>query len=144
MGERKTQGSFPDATALSKWLSQFNLDLQDWGKGKHRSVQSLFAELENAVAHIELWGRQDGVPIVTRVVHVVQVRIQSADPRLGGKILVQKWAQNQNLELSYIERPFAKKLKSSLNFDDIAVLCEKAQQCVKDELAHIADSYFEF
>jgi len=142
--EKKTKGSFPDANSLSKWLSQFNLDLQEWGHGRYKTVASLFAELEAQSASLELWGRQDGVPLVMRVVHVIQVRLQSSDFRLGNKLLVQKWAQNQNLQLSYVERPFAKKLSTRHNFSDITSLSLQARAAVKDELAHIADSHFEF
>lgn len=142
--ERKTKGSFEDPSSLQMWLSQFNLDLEEWGQGRYRDVRSLFAELENESAHLELWGRQDGVPLVMRVLHVLQVRLQSSDYRLGGKFLVSKWSQNENLQVSYVERPFAKKLKASQSMTDIEGLAEQAKSAVKEELAYITDSFFEF
>lgn len=139
--ERKTKGSFPDPASLESWLNQFNLDLKEWGQGKYRDVRSLFAELENESAHLELWGRQDGVPLLMRVVHVLQVRLQSIEPGLAGKFLVQKWSQNEKLEVKYIERPFSKKLQASHAMCDTKGLSERAKAAVKEELSFIAGSH---
>lgn len=85
---RMRQGSFADATALTTWLSQFDLGMapwqeghetksetdmecqelaeDTWGKGTLKSVDALFREIENEDSQLELWGRHDGVPMPLR------------------------------------------------------------------------------
>merc|ERR1719343_904564 len=93
--EKKAKGSFATAWHLENWLAQFNLDLDEWGQDGYKSMQDLFNELERQKAGLELWGRQDGVPLLMRVVHVLNVKVISTDDRLTGKVLFHMWTQSE-------------------------------------------------
>lgn len=142
--EWKTKGSFPNSEALNRWLSQFDLPLQEWGTGKNRSVTDLFNEVEKEQTNLELWGRHDGVPLLMRVVHVVQLKVCSSDSRLTGKFLLQKWAQTRDGQLKYVNRLMAQKLSAAqLPFDEHR-FSEAAKAAVSGELSFLADAYFSF
>merc|ERR1712157_654693 len=67
------------------------------------SVKDLYNEVEREQTNLELWGRHDGVPLLVRVVHVLQLKVCSTDPRLAGKFLLQKAAKTAVQEqLSYL------------------------------------------
>merc|ERR550525_1653777 len=91
--DRKGMGSFSSAAELKRWLNSFKLDMTCWGQKHFKTEVDLLDELESEEAHLELWGRDDGVSLVMRVVHVVQLKIMSTDPRLKGKFLYNTWAQ---------------------------------------------------
>jgi len=142
--ERKTTGSFPNAEALHRWLRQFDLPLSEWGQGKNRSATDLFTEVEKEQTNLELWGRHDGVPLLMRVVHVLQLKVCSSDSRLTGKFLLQKWAQTRDGQLKYINRLMAQKLSAAqLPFDEHR-FSEAAKTAVGEQLSFLADAYFSF
>ncbi|CAE7464771.1 HERC2 [Symbiodinium necroappetens] len=69
---------------------------EKWGKGTLKSVEALFKEIENEDSLLELWGRHDGVPMLMRVTHVLQLRVTSPEPSLKGKFLFSTWAELLN------------------------------------------------
>ncbi|CAE7588200.1 HERC2 [Symbiodinium sp. CCMP2456] len=104
--ETKRKGSFANAGALTTWLSQFDLRMEKWGKGTLKSVEALFKEIENEDSLLELWGRHDGVPMLMRVTHVLQLRVTSPEPSLKGteiSIWEYKERQSPRLQKAYEE-----------------------------------------
>mmetsp|Transcript_52771 Transcript_52771/g.139285 ORF Transcript_52771/g.139285 Transcript_52771/m.139285 type:complete len:659 (-) Transcript_52771:154-2130(-) len=141
--ESKTKGSFASPAALTRWLNQFDLDLKEWGQGKNRSVRDLFVEMETEQAQLELWGRQDGVPMLMRVVHVLQLQVISSDLRLAGKFLLQKWQQSSEGQVQSTNRLLAKKLSTAqLPFDEPR-FGDAARAAVGEQLRYLTDPYFQ-
>lgn len=141
--EKKKKGSFPDVSALGQWLRQFSLDLDCWGKETFKSVESLFKEIEAEETQLELWGRQDGVPLLVRVAHVLQLEVHNNDPRMSGKFLFNTWTQMANGKARTTNRMLASKLSlAQLPYDE-----NKFKQCSKDavneQLAYLVDMHFQ-
>lgn len=141
--ERKKKDSFGNSDSLNEWLSQFDLDLECWGKGTYNSVEKLFEELQHEETHLELWGRQDGVPLLMRVAHVIQLKVGSTDPRQSRKFLFNTWSQTQRGDLKTVNRLMAKKVSTAhLPFDEDR-FAEAAREAVAEELSYIVDVHFE-
>jgi hypothetical protein len=94
--ERKQRGCFQGEADLQAWLAkQPGIDLSMWGQGHLRSVRDLYDEVERDEAHLELWGRNDGMPLMIRVVHLLDLLVVSTDQQLQkgqseGKYLFQR------------------------------------------------------
>jgi len=141
--ERKKKGSFDTASDLENWLSQFDLDLSVWGQESYKSVKNLYEELENEATNLELWGRHDGVPLLMRVAHVIQLKVTSTDPRLAGKFLLQTDQQNKDGSHRSINRLLAKKLMiKGLPFGKERWETE-AKSVVEEELSYVVDTHFQ-
>jgi hypothetical protein len=140
--ERKAKGSFQDSEALRLWLAQFSaLDLDLWGQKGCRSVNDLFNEVEREETHLELWGRKDGVPLLMRVVHVLQMVVCAVDkPQLSGKHLLQIWQSSPEGQVRTVHRLLAKKLSTRLLPFDEARFGQAAREAVKEQLQICADS----
>jgi hypothetical protein len=148
--ETKKRGSFKDVDAFYSWLSQFDLDLDSWGKGQWRAVRDLYDEVEKEACSLELWGRQDGVPLLMRVVHVIQIQVASSDPRLFGKHLLHMWTQHPDGHVTTQHRLLAKKLDSvadkksskdpSQKFDKDRFV-SAATQCIIDQFEYLSDAH---
>jgi hypothetical protein len=140
--ERRVKDSFENEDSLEMWLQQFDLDLEDWGVGTHRSTADLFAELQHEKAQLELWGRQDGVPLLMRVVHVLNLKVISTDPSLAGKLLFNTWSQSSDGSVKSENRLLSAKLSTAdLPFND-SVFAASAERAVKDRLSIIVDQFF--
>jgi len=140
--ERKNKGSFHAPGGLHAWLQNFNLDLSMWGQKGFKSVDSLFHELEKEEAQLELWGRTDGVPLLMRVLHVLQVKVGSTDPRLRGRFLYHTWAQAADGTSRLVNRLMSTKLSArNLPFDRQRFAAE-ARTAIRDELSYLVDSFF--
>lgn len=143
MKERKQKDSFGNSDNLVEWLSQFDLDLDSWGNGTYNSVEKLFEELQNEETHLEIWGRQDGVPLLMRVAHVIQLKVGSTDPRQSRKFLFNTWSQTQRGQLKTVNRLMAKKVSTAhLPFDEDR-FAAAAREAVSEELSYIVDVHFE-
>jgi hypothetical protein len=142
MKERKEQGSFQNAREMQGWLEHFNLDLEAWGCDHYKSVEDLFAELENNESHLELWGRQDGVPLLMRVLHVLQLKVCSTDSRLQGKFIYHTWTQRMDGRHQVVHRLMNKKLTIGKTSVDKAVLVAHAESVVKQQLSYVMDPHF--
>jgi len=139
--ERKTKGSFTHAEALHYWLSQFDLDLDQWGVDGRASVEDLFEELEEEETQLELWGRDDGVPLLMRVVHVLQLKVTSSDKRLFGKFLFQTYSQGKDGRVKPVNRLMSKKLSSAqMPFDEPRFMAA-AEDAVKRQLTQLLDAH---
>mmetsp|Transcript_36083 Transcript_36083/g.84585 ORF Transcript_36083/g.84585 Transcript_36083/m.84585 type:complete len:663 (-) Transcript_36083:96-2084(-) len=143
MKERKTKGSFSSPDHLRKWLEQFDLDLQSWGTGNYRSVKSLYDEMESQQTQLELWGRQDGVPLLMRVVHLLQLKVTSSDVRQASKFLILVWQQSKEGRTRHVNRLLAKKLSIADLPIDEAKLVKAAKEAVNEQLPHIVDAHFQ-
>lgn len=142
--EIKSKGSFKDPDGLKKYLDQFDLDLEEWGHGQFRSIKDLYNEVEKEQAVLELWGKHDGVPMLMRVVHVLQLKVCSGDPRLAKKFLLQKWAETKEGQLRANNRLLAQKLSAAqLPFDEVR-FSEAAKNAVSEQLSYLADAFFQF
>uniref|UniRef100_A0A7S4VZ71 Uncharacterized protein n=1 Tax=Alexandrium monilatum TaxID=311494 RepID=A0A7S4VZ71_9DINO len=140
--ERKTKGSFPNAQALRYWLSQFDLDLHEWGTDGLSSVEDLFEEVEQEEAQLELWGRDDGVPLLMRVVHVLQLKVLSSDKSLSGKFLLQTSHQGKDGRVRSVHRLMSAKLSSKEMPFAESHFIRAAEEAVKRELFHLMDAHF--
>eukprot|EP00929_Paragymnodinium_shiwhaense_P112056 TRINITY_DN80315_c0_g1_i1.p1 TRINITY_DN80315_c0_g1~~TRINITY_DN80315_c0_g1_i1.p1 ORF type:complete len:744 (-),score=178.89 TRINITY_DN80315_c0_g1_i1:127-2358(-) len=119
MKERKKKGSFNSAYDLLIWLKQFDMALNCWGQGTNKTVDDLFEDIERSEAHLELWGRSDGVPIVMRVQHVLELQVKSADPRLHGRVLMQAWRQNRDGNFLHSNRLPSRPLNENDRVDEM-------------------------
>jgi len=143
MKERKTKGAFSSPDQLRKWLGQFDLDLKTWGTGNYRTVKNLYDEIENQQTQLELWGRQDGVPLLMRVVHLLQLKVTSSDVRQQGKFLILTWQQSKEGHTRHVNRLLAKKLSIKDLPIDEAKLVKAAQEAVNEQLPYIVDAHFQ-
>jgi hypothetical protein len=141
--ERKKAGDFKDHVALKQWLSQFSLSLSMWGKETFKSVESLWKEIETEETQLELWGRQDGVPLLVRVAHVLQVEVHPIDPRLNGKFLLNTWTQMPNGTCRTENRMLAHKLNITSDPYDNKKFAEEAKNAVQEQLAYLVDTHFQ-
>eukprot|EP00435_Cladocopium_sp_Y103_P066098 s163_g28.t1 len=142
--ETKGKGSFGDADALTTWLSQFDLHMDTWGKGTLKSVDSLFREIENEDSQLELWGRHDGVPMLMRVTHVLQLRVASSDPSLKGKFLFSTWAEATNGKRRVTHTLPAMKLTLKDMPYDLEKFTTCASALLADQLANVVDIHYRF
>jgi len=144
MKERMRKGAFPSVLSFRAWLERYDLDLDVWGTGIYKSVESLYAELEKEETQLELWGRFDGVPLLMRVVHLLQIKVMSSDARLGGKFLLHKWQQSRKGQFRAMDRLLVKKLSvADLPFTN-EKLVEVAAKQVNEMLPCIVDAHFQF
>lgn len=140
--ERKKKGSFKDPVSLASWLKQFSLDLDSWGKETYKSVDTLWNEIETEETQLELWGRQDGVPLLVRVAHVLQLEVHPTDPRMSGKFLLNTWTQMPNGKARVTNRLLASKLNlAQLPYDENKFI-ESSKNAVHEQLAYLVDMHF--
>lgn len=140
--ERKAKGAFKDAAALGTWLRQFSLDLHVWGTETFKSVESLWKEIETEETQLELWGRQDGVPLLVRVAHVLQLEVHSTQEALTGKFLLNTWTQMPNGKARTTNRLLASKLSlAEVPFDE-AKFQRSSKNAVNEQLAYLVDMHF--
>ena len=142
--ETKGKGSFADADALTTWLSQFDLHMDKWGKGTLKSVDHLFREIENEDSQLELWGRQDGVPMLMRVTHVLQLRVTSSDPSLKGKFLFSSWAEATNGKRRVTHTLPAMKLTLKDMPYDLEKFTTCAEGLLADQFTNVVDIHYRF
>mmetsp|Transcript_13524 Transcript_13524/g.35758 ORF Transcript_13524/g.35758 Transcript_13524/m.35758 type:complete len:658 (-) Transcript_13524:22-1995(-) len=141
MKERKTRGSFKSAKDMEAWLRQFDLDLGAWGTGKWKRVADLYAEIENEQTQLEHWGRQDGVPLLMRVVHVIQCKVTSPEVKTQGKFLFQTWHQEEDSRKKLVNRTLATKLSTAELPFDADRFAARAKETVRDKLSYVMDQY---
>lgn len=142
MKERKTKGSFANAAAMRDWLSHFDIELDSWGRGHCRSVNNLFDEVERDETQLELWGRHDGVPLLMRVVHILQLVVYADDDQMQGlnsRHLMQTWQQSPSGEVKTVHRIMAKKLSTSMLPFDEARFKKVADEAVRSQLSFLVD-----
>jgi len=140
--ESKQKGSFKDVAAMEAWLGQFDLELTRWGKDSAKTSSDLFREVESDEAHLELWGRQDGVPLLMRVVHVLQIKVMSTDARLAGKFLLQASVQDHKGVVRPSNRLLSMKLSSAENLSDLQRFHKAAREAVSQQLSTQVDVHF--
>jgi len=141
--ETKKRGSFESVSSTRDWLSQFDIDLRAWGRESYKSVQALLDEMEKEQTHLELWGRHDGVPLLMRVVHVVQLTVSSTDPALSGKFLLKTGEQLSDGTNRPVNRLLAKKLRTGDSPFDEARFTAAAKEAVREELTSIVDAHYQ-
>lgn len=141
--ERKKRGSFEIEEELEDWLEDVGVDTSHWGEQGFKSVGDLWREVQAEEAHLELWGRQDGVPLLMRVVHVLQLKIVSEDHRLADKFLFQAWQQSPDGRARSINRLMSKKLSCAQVPFDESRFTETALTAVNAQLTCLADVHFQ-
>mmetsp|Transcript_68968 Transcript_68968/g.194504 ORF Transcript_68968/g.194504 Transcript_68968/m.194504 type:complete len:675 (-) Transcript_68968:145-2169(-) len=142
MKERKQKGSFDSAESLLSWLQCFYIDLDAWGSAGCASVEDLFHELEEEESQLEMWGRHDGVPLLMRVLHVLQLKVRSTDPRMDGKFLYHTMTQTSDGTERNVNRLLAKKM-SIANFPFTQQhLAEESKNLVRQQLTYFAEPHF--
>jgi hypothetical protein len=142
MKERKGMGDFENAADLQSWLEQFNLDFEEWGEGLCKDVECLYDELERQDSHLELWGRHDGVPLLMRVTHILQLKVCSTDPRLRGKFIYHTWTQRSDGSHKAVNRLMTKKLNMTHLPLDRARCSQLAELVVNQQLSFIMDPHY--
>jgi len=155
MQERKIKGSYEKPECLRQWLQQFgSLRVDEWGgmegSKRFRSVEELHAELEREEAQLELWGRHDGMNLLVRVVHVLQLQVQSTARALSDKFLLHVWQQNKDCQVDsqgcrrvlIIDRMVGHKLKmQKKSLGDVA-LEQAVHRAVDEQLSTVMDAFF--
>jgi len=138
--ERKGSGSFANSDALKSYLSKYEIDIAQWGvKEGYQPVSALLTELDQYKAHLEVWGRQDGVPLLMRVVHVIQMQVMS---ERGGKFLLQVKQQTEGSAANNTSKPLTKSLQTiRLPFDQ-ARLTEAVEEAVLETLSYLQGPEF--
>jgi len=142
--ERKSKGSFKDPDSLADWLSRLNVDLSCWGNGEYRSVRQLFKELENQETQLEVWNRHDGVMLLMRVVHLLQLKVKSPDPKQAGKFIFQQWGQQVSGNSRQVYRFLARKISVEHLPLDRTRFVAAAEEAVKEELTYVVEPHFQF
>lgn len=137
--ERKSKGSFKSVQELEAWLGQFDVDLESWGTSSWKSVQRLFNELEGSQTQLERWGRNDGVPLLMRVVHVLQVKVTSMEAAAKQKFLFQVWQQGADGNIRDVNRTMARKLCTADLPFDAQKFEAVAKTVVNEQLSYLAD-----
>lgn len=136
--DRKTKGDFKNPQELEAWLSQFDVDLAAWGRDGFKTAADLYSEVESEETELEHWARTDGVPLLMRVVHVVQLKVKAADTS-ESRFLFQVWQQANNGFVRHVNRFMARKLCTSKLPFDLARFTQAAEQAIQDQLSHLVD-----
>eukprot|EP00930_Biecheleria_cincta_P058125 TRINITY_DN43977_c0_g1_i1.p1 TRINITY_DN43977_c0_g1~~TRINITY_DN43977_c0_g1_i1.p1 ORF type:complete len:699 (-),score=147.11 TRINITY_DN43977_c0_g1_i1:728-2824(-) len=143
--EKKCKGSFNSQDDLNAWLSKFDLELAEWGKNGRKSVPQLFNEIETGSSHLEVWGKADGVPLVVRIVHLLQVKITSPELEEMEKFLFESWMQkSDSSEVVIKNRPMSQIMIPESNQVSEHLLAELAKEVVTKNLTYLADLHFRF
>mmetsp|Transcript_61573 Transcript_61573/g.177203 ORF Transcript_61573/g.177203 Transcript_61573/m.177203 type:complete len:678 (-) Transcript_61573:52-2085(-) len=137
--ERKSKGSFKSAKELEAWLGQFDIDIESWGTSTWKSVQRLWMELEGSQTQLERWGRNDGVPLLMRVVHVLQLKVTSMEAAANQKFLFQVWQQGADGQIRDVNRTMARKLCTADLPFDAQKFEAAAKTVVNEQLSYLAD-----
>mmetsp|Transcript_47700 Transcript_47700/g.102168 ORF Transcript_47700/g.102168 Transcript_47700/m.102168 type:complete len:684 (-) Transcript_47700:146-2197(-) len=140
--ETKRKGAFACAEDLEVWLQRHSVSTDEWGKDGHKGVGALLKEVETEETQLELWGRHDGVPLLMRVVHVLQLKVVSDDPRLLNKFLLQTWSQSRDGHVRDVSRLMSKKLTCAQVPFDEARFNKAAEKIVESQLFFLADVHF--
>lgn len=166
MKERIQKDTFKTADQLREWLIYFGIDLarglealattagpNDRTKsgrlsnvpgagGRGKSVKDLFDEVQQEKACLEHWGRQDGVPILLRVVHVVQLQLSLPEMQGENRWLFMESQQKWGGSPEMVNRTLARKVQSSKSKYDQDFFQAAAQKAVVDYLSHIRDLHY--
>jgi hypothetical protein len=154
--ERKQRGCFQDEADLRAWLArQPGIDLSMWGQDHLSSVRDLYDEVERDEAHLELWGRNDGVPLMIRVVHLLDMLVVGTDQQLQkgqseGKYLFQREKSYQDGAVITVNRHMSKKISMAdiLGASKRGLASKKseflrhAQQAVEQQFQYLEDQHF--
>lgn len=143
MKEQKKKGSFRTTAELEQWLGVFDLDLEEWGCGAWKPVSDLFNEVQREETQLEHWGRQDGVPLLMRVCHVIQLKVTSQEMRLQNKFLFQEVVTNADGRTKTVNRPMAAKMSTALLPFDEGRFKKAATDLISTQLAYVADLHFQ-
>lgn len=137
---RHQQDSFQSAFELENWLSQFGeLRLDTWGLHGTGTVEDLFVELQSNKTCLEHWGREDGVDILMRVVHVLQLKVGSDDARLKNKFLFHAWQKRSDGKTKSINKLFARKMPLSGMPFSMGVFETEAERAIDELLSNQVD-----
>jgi len=140
--ETKKKGAFTSPEALEIWLMQHSLSTERWGTEGFKSCAALLKEIENDESQLELWGRHDGVQLLMRVVHVLQLKVISDDPRLQNKFLLQTWSQSRDGRVRDVSRLMSKKLTCAQVPFDESRFNRAAETVVQSQINYLADVHF--
>lgn len=164
MKERIKKDSFSSAKELQNWLCTFDIDFDSWASvnnvssrvsdfgGASRSLSvakmgqskldDLFQEVQQEKACLEHWGRQDGVPILLRVVHVVQLQLTTPEMMPGGRFLFLETSQKLGAAPQMVNRPMAQKVGIGRSKYDHSFFQTAAEKAVCGYLSHIKDLHY--
>lgn len=107
----------------------------------YKSVEDLYCELDERETTLEVWGRTDGASLLMRVLHVLQLRVCSTDPRQTGKFLFSTWQQYKDGRARVLNRTLSKKLKNDGLFDE-ARFTAASVEAVNDNFTYLEDTHF--
>lgn len=144
LAQRKTRGAFAASEDLACWLVGFGVDTSDWGRMNFRSVEDLYRELENEETELELWNRHDGVPLLMRVVHLLQLKVRLADSdQVESKFLFQTWQQSPDGRARLVHRFPARKLSNTDLPTDGDRFMIAVQNVLEEEVSYLVDAHFQ-
>eukprot|EP00933_Yihiella_yeosuensis_P016059 TRINITY_DN13867_c0_g1_i4.p1 TRINITY_DN13867_c0_g1~~TRINITY_DN13867_c0_g1_i4.p1 ORF type:complete len:671 (+),score=115.66 TRINITY_DN13867_c0_g1_i4:53-2065(+) len=141
LAEHKGKGSFENAEGLRDWLGRF-IDLGAWGSQKYKSVEDLYKEVENQETDLELYSREDGVPLLMRVVHILQMKVTSPEQHKEGRYLFQTWVQRPDSAAIARHRFLARKISMKELPVDAARFERTVRKAVLQELSYVVHPHF--
>lgn len=108
-----SKGRFQNTAEMENWFAQFSLVTDDWGTGTAKSVDNLWKEIENEEANLELYSKQDGCPIIVRVLHVLRGKVCSKASLEKGNFLFNTWQQFSDRRVRPRDHLLSKKVMTS-------------------------------
>mmetsp|Transcript_91027 Transcript_91027/g.281523 ORF Transcript_91027/g.281523 Transcript_91027/m.281523 type:complete len:303 (+) Transcript_91027:127-1035(+) len=91
-----------------------------------------------------MWGRNDGVPLLMRVVHVMQLKVSSPDTRLKGKFLCNTWVETVEGAHKDVNRLMSAKLSTRKVPFDEALFLEETKTTIFSLMGYFVDVFFRF
>lgn len=141
--ERVGKGSFESPEQLQDWLSQFGVVLSSSDSGRLKSVEELFEEVEKEKCSLEHYGRLDGLPILLRVVHVVQVKLTNRHHLAHQSFLIQEAKQRGSSRTwESVHRHLSTKVNMGRDDFDHDFFANRAASLVEESIYSITDVHY--
>lgn len=138
--ERVGKGSFESPEQLQDWLSQFGVALSS---RRAKSVEELFQEVEAEKCTLEHYGRLDGLPILLRVVHFVQVKLTNRHHQAHQSFLIQEAKQRGSSRTwEPVHRHLCTKVNMSRDDFDHGFFAKRAASLVEESIYSITDVHY--
>lgn len=141
--ERVCKGSCESPEQLQDWLSQFGVVLGSSSSSREKSVEDLFQEVEAEKCTLEHYGRLDGLPILLRVVHVVQVKLTNRHHQAHQTFVIQEAKQRGSSGIwASVNRHLSTKVNMSRNDFDHSFFASRAASLVEETIYSITDVHY--
>lgn len=140
--ERVSKGTFDSAQKLEEWLSQFGVALR-CNSEKLKGAEELYQEVESGKCSLEHYGRVDGLPILLRVAHVLQVKLTNRHHQADQTFLIQEAKQKgSNSNWERVGRHLSTKLNPNREDFDHDHFAQQAINLVEESIYSITDVHY--